>query len=382
MDSWFIVSMIIGIDASRATTGERTGTEAYAYFLIRALIPLAAGRGHQLRLYFNQPLSGVLFPASEGVEAAVIPQRRLWTHARLGRELRRRPPDVFFTPAHVIPFGYGGPSVATIHDLGYEHFPEAHPHHQLAYLRWSTRHNARVARHVIADSVATRDDLVRLYRVDAAKIEVVYPGIDPDLRRATDEARITAALDHYGIRPPYLLYLGTLQPRKNLVRLVEAFAASGLHNDGYTLVLAGKAGWLAEPLLATIGGLPPAVRDRIHLPGYIGETEKNLLLSGATALVFPSLYEGFGFPVLEAQACGTPVVCSNTSSLPEVTGEGAWLIDPLDTAALAEAMHRVATDAGLRATMIERGYANLPRFRWEDAAGQVLAALEIVTRRA
>lgn len=374
--------MIIGIDASRATTGQRTGTEAYAYFLIRSLIPLAAGRDHRLRLYFNQPPSEELFPVTDGVESVVIPQRRLWTHARLGHELRRRPPDVFFTPAHVIPFGYGRPSVATIHDLGYEHFPEAHPRRQLAYLRWSTRHNARVARRVVADSAATRDDLVRLYGVDAAKIEVVYPGIDPDLRRATDEARITAALDHYGIRPPYLLYLGTLQPRKNLVRLVEAFAASSLHNDGCTLVLAGKAGWLAEPLLAAINNLPPAVRGRVHLPGYIGETEKNLLLSGATALVFPSLYEGFGFPVLEAQACGTPVVCSNTSSLPEVAGEGAWLADPLDTAALAEAMRRVATNAGLRATLIERGYDNLRRFTWEDAAGRALAALEFVTSRA
>lgn len=368
--------MIIGIDASRATTGQRTGTEAYAYFLIHTLIPLAGARGHRLRLYFNQTPAFDLFPAAEHVERVVIPRRRLWTHLRLGRELRRRPPDVFFTPAHVIPLGYGGPSVATIHDLGYEYFPDAHPRRQLAYLRWSTRHNARVARRVIADSAATRDDLARFYGTDTAKIDIVYPGAEPDLRRVEDETKIADTLARHGIRSPYLLYLGTLQPRKNLIRLVEAFAASGLHDEGYSLVLAGKPGWLAEPLQAAIRGLPSAVRGRILLPGYIGETEKNLFLSGATALVFPSLYEGFGFPVLEAQACGTPVVCSNTSSLPEVAGKGAVLIDPLDTAAIAGAMRRVVDDADLRVGLIKKGQANLRRFTWHHAAGQVMELLE------
>jgi glycosyltransferase involved in cell wall biosynthesis len=294
--------MILGIDVSRATTGQRTGTEGYAYHLIRALIPLAAERGHGLRLYFNQPPAHDLFPDWGGAERVVIPQRRLWTHLRLGRELRRRPPDVFFTPAHVIPIGYNRPAVATIHDLGYEYFPEAHPRGQLAYLRWSTRHNARVARRVIADSRATAADLTRLYGVYPARIEVVYPGIDPDLRRVDDPAQITAACTKYGIQPPYLLYLGTLQPRKNLVRLVEAFAASEVHQEGYSLVLAGKAGWLAQPILDGIGGLPSAVGGHICVTGYIAAADKAALLSGATALVFPSLYEGFGFPVLEAQA--------------------------------------------------------------------------------
>lgn len=373
--------MIIGIDASRAATGQRTGTEAYAYFLIRALIPLAAESGHQLRFYFNQPPAAGLFPDTPHVDYVVIPQRRLWTHLRLGRELGRRPPDVFFTPAHVIPYGYRGPSVATIHDLGYEYFPEAHPRRQLAYLRWSTRNNAHVARRVIADSNATRDDLVRFYQTPIDKIDVVYPGIDPDLRRAEDDTEIAAALAKYGIQPPYLLYLGTLQPRKNLVRLVEAFDASGLHIEGYSLVLAGKSGWLAQPLLEAIRGLPSAVRRHVVLPGYIGETEKNLILSGATALVFPSLYEGFGFPVLEAQACGTPVICADTSSLPEVAGEGALLVDPLATEAIAEAMLSVAADGDLRRNLVVKGYANLSRFKWEGAGEQVLATLESVSHR-
>ena len=366
--------MIIGIDASRATTARRTGTEAYAYHLIRALIPLAAGQGHRLRLYFNDPPPADLFPAAAHVETRAIPLRRLWTHARLGHELRTRPPDVFFTPAHVIPIGVRVPSVATVHDLGYEHFPEAHPWRQRVYLRWSTRHNARASRRVLVDSRATGDDLTRLYGTAASRIAVVYPGADPDLRRAGDAA-IAAALASHGITPPYFLYLGTLQPRKNLVRLVEAFAGSGLPAEGHTLVLAGKAGWLAGPLLDAVAALPAAVRARVALPGYIDEADKAALLSGATALAFPSLYEGFGFPVLEAQACGTPVVCSDTSSLLEVAGEGALLIDPRDTAALSAALRRVAGEDDLRRELIRAGYINCARFTWAGAAAQTLELL-------
>lgn len=374
--------MIIGIDASRTTTGQRTGTEAYAYHLIRALIPMASARGHELRLYFNQPPQEDLFDEWCDARRVVLPGRRLWTHWTLGRELRRRPPDVFFTPAHVIPLGYRGAAVATIHDLGYEYFPEAHPRRQLAYLRWSTRHNARVGRVVLADSKATRDDLVRLYDVAPDKIDVVYPGADPDMRREEDADRISDACVKYGIRPPYLLYLGTLQPRKNLIRLVEAFAASGLHAEGYTLVLAGKVGWLSQPLLDTISRFPSAVGGHIWVVGYVDEADKAALLSGATALVYPSLYEGFGFPVLEAQACDTPVICARTSSLPEAAGEGALLVDPLNTAELAEAMRALVMDEALQTRLIESGRTNLPRFTWETSAAQALEILETATSRA
>ena len=171
--------MVIGIDASRGVTGRRTGTEAYAFFLIQALIPLAAEAGHTLRLYFNQEPAADLFPEAGHVERKVMAFPRLWSHLRLGRELRRRPPDVFFTPAHVIPAGYRNPAVATVHDLGFLTFPEAHTRRQVAYLRWSTRHNARLSRPVITDSKATRDDLVRFWDINRARIRVVYPGIDP-----------------------------------------------------------------------------------------------------------------------------------------------------------------------------------------------------------
>ena len=369
--------MIIGIDASRSVTTQRTGTEAYAYFLIRALIPQAAAHGHSLQLYYNQPPPPDHFPAAPQVTPLVMPFPRLWSHLRLAARLHRQPPDVFFTPAHVIPLTYRGPSVATIHDLGYHFFPEAHPMAQRLYLHWSTAHNGRISRRVIADSQATKRDLTAHYGVAEDKIDVVYPGYDPALKRPS-EAQITAVLQKQQITPPYLIYLGTLQPRKNLVRLVEAFAASGLATAAlpHQLVLAGKSGWLAQPILDAIGELEPAVRQQVRLPGYVAEQDKAALLAGATALVFPSLYEGFGFPVLEAQACATAVISANTSSLPEVTGAGGLLVDPLDTAVISQAMVQVCGDESLREQLIAAGRDNLRRFSWQKAAGLLLDSLE------
>lgn len=369
--------MIIGIDASRAAIGQRTGTEAYAYFLLRALLPLAGERGHTVRLYFNQPPSAALFPSLPHVEWRVMPFPRLWTHLRLAWELRQHPPDIFFTPAHVIPFGYRCRSVATVHDLGYHHFPEAHTRWQVAYLRWSTRHNGRSAHTILADSQATKDDLIRFYQTPAVKIAVVYPGVDPALRQA-GEGEITAVCHKYALTPPYFLYLGTLQPRKNLIRLVEAFATANLPHQ---LVLAGKLGWLAQPFLGQISNLRSPISSKIHLPGFIPDDDKAALLSGATALLYPSLYEGFGFPLLEAQACETAVLAANTSSLPELAADSALLVDPLDTAAIRDGIIRLAQDGELRQTLVARGKENVQRFGWEKTAVAVLNLLEEAGQR-
>jgi glycosyltransferase involved in cell wall biosynthesis len=365
--------VIIGIDASRTSTGQRTGTEAYAAFLLQALIPLAVAQKHQIRLYFNQPPSPDLFHSLPHVEQVAIPFARLWTHLRLAMELHRHPPDVFFTPAHVIPLSYFGPSIATIHDLGYHHFPEAHPRRQLAYLRWSTRHNGRRARRVIADSQATKQDLIHLDGIPADKIDVIYPGVDPTLQPVTDEAAITAVLRRYHITPPYLLTLSTLQPRKNLVRLIQAYAASNLTHQ---LVLAGKPGWLSRPILEVISKQLSVISERIVMTGFVEEADKGALLSGATAVLYPSLYEGFGFPVLEAQACGTAVLTATTSSLPEVAGDAALLVNPPDIAALTQGMQTLANDESLRQMLVQKGFENVKRFRWEETAVQVLQALE------
>lgn len=368
--------MLIGVDASRATVAHRTGTENYALYLIQEL--LALDSPHRWRLYLNQPPpSGWPSPAAATVELRHIPFPRLWTHARLSWEMSMQPPDLLFVPAHVLPLAHPRHSVVTVHDLGYLYYPEAHTRFQNAYLRWSTHYNARTATRVIADSEATRRDLIHHYHIPEAKIAVVYPGRDESLAPGTDPAALAAVREQYGLAGAYFLYVGTLQPRKNLVRLVQAFERLNLgtlERSEVQLVIAGKKGWLYDDLLAEIKRL--GLGARVRLPGYVPDADLPALLSGALAFVFPSLYEGFGLPVLEAMACGTPVVCSNAASLPEVAGDAALLVDPLDTDGLAAAMARLASDGGLRAELIERGYRQARRFSWQRCATQVLAVLE------
>ena len=376
--------MIIGIDASRALTEQKTGTEAYAHHLIQHLLPLSAAAGHQVRLYFNEADEAVAAGLSarypgEHVTIVNMPLRRLWTHTRLGWELRQSPPDIFFTPAHVIPAGYHGPSVATIHDLGYHYFPDAHPPNQLRYLRWSTRHNARRSRLVIADSEATRQDLAQLYGVPSEKIFVVYPGLTPRLAPVTDRSKLRAVARKYKIRGDYLLFIGTLQPRKNLVRLIAAYDRYFEASDGHVhkLVLAGKLGWRSESIVTALTSLKFPNYTGINTPGFIDEVDKGALISGATALLFPSLYEGFGFPALEAQLCGTPVLTANSSSLPEICGpDGALFVDPEDLDAIQGGMMRLIQEPALRARLSAAGRQNSKRFSWPTAAGRVLELLE------
>jgi len=369
--------MRIGIDASRAIAAQPTGTEVYSQRLIRAMLTLDSQRApstrHRFRLYFRSAPSADTFPGAEPdrAEIRVIPFPRLWTHLRLSWEVARRPPDALFVPSHVLPLIHPRLSLVTVHDLGYLYFPQAHPWRQRLYLDLSTRWNARAAAHLLADSQATKDDLVSHYAVPPEKITVAYPGIDETLAPVRNPAAIEATKVRYGISGDYFLYLGTLQPRKNLSRVVAAFAT--LQSET-CLVLAGKRGWLYDDLFAQVRHL--GLEGQVLFPGYIPDEDKAALLSGATAFLFPSLYEGFGLPVLEAQACGCPVIASTTSSLPEVAGDGALLVDAQDTAAIAAAMQRVAVEHHLRESLIERGFANVRRFSWIACAQSVLDVIE------
>ncbi|MBN1954415.1 MAG: glycosyltransferase family 4 protein [Anaerolineae bacterium] len=367
--------MRIGIDASRAISPHPTGTETYSRRLIQALLNIDTR--HSYRLYLRTPLSpnqnDELVPQHSRVDARLraIPFPRLWTHLRLSWEMLRFPPDLLFVPAHVLPLVHPPLSLVTIHDLGYLHFPDAHPPWQRRQLDLTTRWNARAAAHLLADSEATRADLIRHYGAPAARITVTYPGYDESLAPVRDPATIAAVKARYGIRDDYFLYLGTLQPRKNLARLVDAFAQLP-HVP--TLVIAGKRGWLYDDLFNQVGRL--GLKERVIFTGYIPEQDKAPLLSGALAFVFPSLYEGFGLPVLEAQACGCPVICSATSSLPEVAGKGAMLVDPSDAEALSAAMAHLVADPAGREKLVQRGFANLPRFSWQQCAQTVLAVID------
>ncbi|MCS7219935.1 MAG: glycosyltransferase family 1 protein [Anaerolineae bacterium] len=370
--------VLIGIDASRAVRAQRTGTERYSLELIRHLLALN-GR-HHWRLYFSSPPESGLFAADERVDWRVLRMPRLWTHLGLSWEMVVRPPDVLFVPAHVLPLWQPARSVVTVHDLGYRRYPEAHPWQQRWYLEWSTWWNARTATHVLADSQATRDDLIATYDMDPGRITVVYPGRNESIARVDNPARWAVVRARYGIGPHYVLYVGTLQPRKNLIRLIQAFARlCARHQDippDLELVLAGQPGWLSEAILAEPRRL--RIEHRIRFPGYVDDADLPALISGALVYAYPSLHEGFGFPVLEAQACGVPVLTSTVSSLPEVAGDAAWLVEPIDVDAIADGLHRLLTDEWLRAQLITRGYRNVQRFSWAQTARQVLNVLEEV----
>jgi glycosyltransferase involved in cell wall biosynthesis len=385
--------MHIGIDASRVTVAERTDTEHYTFELLAALAQI--DRQNRYTLYCNQP-PAALPPLGPNFSLRHIPFPRLWTHVRLSAELALHPPDVLFVPAHVLPLGVPlrrrMRTVVTIHDMGYMRFPESHTPSQRRYLRLSTKWSARNAGRLIAISNTTRDDLVRYADVPPEKISVVHHGVSPRFQPIEDPNLIASTQAKYGITPPYFLYVGTIQPRKNLARLLEAFAqarteARGLRTEqadtsvlspqssGLQLVIAGKHGWLTSEIerqsTQLFGSDSPAVR----FTGYIADADLPALLSGALAFVFPSLYEGFGMPLLEAMACATPVLASATSSLPEIAGDAALLIDPEDTAAIADGMARLASDTVLRDDLRARGLARAAQFTWERCAQETLAVL-------
>ena len=364
--------------ASRAVSDQPTGTEHYSRELIRHLIQLAAGedRDHSFVLYTSRnPLPG-LVPAGAKAHLKVMPFPRLWTHLRLSWEMMRNPPDALLVPAHVIPLVHPRASVATIHDLGHLYFPEAYPKATLKYLAWSTKHNVKHAAHLLADSEATKRDIIQHFQVPDDRITVVYPGVSPQFSVDYAAADLTAVRAEYGIDGPYVLYVGTLQPRKNVERLIEAFALAK-RTAGFPerLVLAGRMGWLPEGIMRRLKDLGEAVT----LAGYVPETDLGALYAGATAFVLPSLFEGFGMPVIEAMASGTPVIAANAASLPEVAGDAALLFDPYSTDELAEALSRLCSDQDLRAELRARGRTRARTFTWELAAKRTLEVLERVS---
>jgi glycosyltransferase involved in cell wall biosynthesis len=350
--------------------------------MVAALVRLDSG--HAFRLYTRPNSARLPLPDDviDRVTVAPTGPSRLWTHLGLARELKARPPGALFIPAHVLPvsqaFGSRVRSVVTIHDAGYRRFPGAHPLRQRLYLEFGTAFTARYASALVADSQATRDDVRRYYGVPERKIHVAYPGLTP-LPVVSDNDR-RSILNRFGLEPgrPYALYVGTLQPRKNVGRLLRAWRwlldqAADAQQAEPRLVLAGGRGWGGEDLGALAANL--GLTGAVVFTGYVGELQKSALMREARALAFPSLCEGFGLPVLEAQSVGLPVVTSSTSSLPEAAGDAALLVDPLDAGAIGRALRDAMRDETLRARLVEAGYRNVRRFRWEEAARIVMELL-------
>ncbi|MEN6479880.1 MAG: glycosyltransferase family 1 protein [Anaerolineales bacterium] len=311
----------------------------------------------------------VVLPLSDRQQAI------LWQRLRLPLpvELFTGRLDLYHSPDFVLPPVRRARTLLTVHDLSFMRHPECSSPALLAYLLDAVPRSVAQADLVLADSENTRRDVIELLGVPAERTRVVYAGLEAGFGRVDDAAVCQAALARYGITPPYILAVGTLQPRKNLARLIHALVlARERYGLPHQLVIAGGKGWLYDDILEAA----QAAGDAVLLAGYVADADLPALYSAAELFAYPSLYEGCGLPILEAMACGTPVLTSTTSSMPEVAGDAALLVDPTDVEAIATGLWRLISDGALRETLVQRGYARLERFTWPGAARELLAAYE------
>jgi glycosyltransferase involved in cell wall biosynthesis len=288
--------------------------------------------------------------------------------------------DIFHSPDFLLPPLRHGRAILTVHDLSFRRRPECADAALAAYLNRTVPPSIQRADLVLADSLSTKADLVELLGVPTEKIEALYPGVGDAYQPVRDAATLNAVRQKYNLPDNFVLFVGTIEPRKNLSTLFQAWAK--IRNPqsaiGNKLVIAGGRGWLYEETFATVERL--GLSGDVVFLGYVPEADLPAFYSLARLFVFPSLYEGFGLPPLEAMACGTPVVCAHTSSLPEVAGDAALLVDPLDADGMATAMQQALDDEELCARLVERGFHQAARFTWRAAAQQLLAIYERVGR--
>jgi len=347
---------VVAVDANPAAKAAVTGTERFTWEVVRRLGSLAPDV--DWRFYSSRPAPGL------NADLTVLPFPRLWSQARLPVELAMQRPALFLDLAHVVPAWCPVPAVKVFHDLAFERFPDAYRPAELAYLRWTARRAATTSRALVAVSESTRRDLVELYGVDPDRVVVVHEGGGEGTAEPGDPGADGAGLRRFGIDRPFLLNVGRVEPRKNQLTALAAVRRL----PGILLVVAGAVH--DDALAARLDASPDCL-----LLGRVTDTERDLLYRKAEALLFPSLYEGFGLPVLEAMRHGLPVIASGTSSLPEVGGDAAvYIADPLDAEAMAEAVGRLREDPSLRRRLIAAGRRQAARFGW-DACAEGIAAV-------
>jgi glycosyltransferase involved in cell wall biosynthesis len=377
----------IAVDARPAAFPYRTGVGQYTWQLLR-LLPRLDPSSSYVAWYLNA--RGLLGGPRRMFTAIAAPNlRERWTPvpATWFRPLEQRYElprlewlvrfDVLLAPNFVPPPTRTKRLVMTVHDVAFRLFPETAPH---STLRWLDRldQSLRRAARIIVVSEQTRRDLLEHYRVSEDRVVVVPNGVDAKAFEGVPDIDVSNAREQFGIRRPYLLFLGGIEPRKNLPAVVRAF--SRLSADVRpTLVIAGwRTEWNPEgwtQFQAALNDLPADIRSAIQVVGYVPEGRKAALLAGAEGLVYPSCYEGFGLQVLEAMAAGTPVLTSNVSALPEVAGDAALLVDPTDVEAIADGMDRLLRQDDLRKDLRERGRARAARFSWEETARRTIEVL-------
>jgi glycosyltransferase involved in cell wall biosynthesis len=384
--------MHVVIDA-RYVSRHQSGVGHYTQRLVGGLAAIDQRNRYTCLVARDSP--GLPVPLHDGGRWECVPTRvsfenhlvgDLWLLGYLPVRLRRLAADVYHGPAVFLPLvKLGYRTVVTIHDLVSFLFPRTVPRKYAVYMRLMTRLAVRSADRIIAVSGATKDDLTRVLGVPDEKVVVIHEAVAAEFGMPPGPEGVEAVVRRYGIRRPYCLFVGNLEPRKNLSRLIEAFGL--LRARGFVapaaavppqLVLVGTRGWLYNGIFAAVeaqGGGPDIV-----FTGYVPPADLPALYAGAACFVFPSLYEGFGLPVLEAMAAGTPVIASRVGAIPEVAGDAALLVDARRPAELAEAIEAVLTDSTLSARLVARGRVRARRFTWDAVARETLAVYEAVHR--
>lgn len=360
--------MLIAIDASRAVKAQPTGTELYSARLIEYLAKIDEENTYYLYTPTPPPADYPKLPAN--FQWKVIPFRRLWTHLRLSWALLIDRPDVLVVPSHVIPLYAPKKIVTTVHDIAYEVFPEAYGWFTRWYLRFGTKRAVTRATKILTPSQATKDDLVRLYGAAKNKIVVTNLGFDP-----VAQVEVPAKTKKL---QPFFFMLGRLETKKNTSLAIRAFAKLKIDDPTIQekLILGGKPGYGYEDIQKALSELPVEIASDVIELGYVSDSDAAAYRAAATGFIYPSLYEGFGIVLLEAMAAGTPIIASDTSSIPEVVGDAAILINPQSVEELAHAMKVLATNDLSGRQIAQRGTQRAKQFSWDKMARETLDVIK------
>lgn len=368
--------MTIGIEAERANNPQKTGVEHYAQQLILQFAKL--DQENEYILYLRTTPEKWITELPKNFRYKVLPFPKFWTQLRLSVELLLHPVDRLFVPASAIPLWSPKKSICTIHDAAFLFYPETFTWFNRNFLHWSYKYIAWKASTIIAVSEATKKDLVTYYKIAPDKIQVIYHGYTPvhqDSSSTSEASPKTETLDIRNRLPEkYVLFLSTLQPRKNLERLIEAFRA--LKNKRpelpHKLVIVGRRGWKTEKIVQAI----ERNNDIVVYLDYVTDLERSIVYQKASLMAMPSLYEGFGMWILEAFDASLPQITSNISSMPEVGGNACEYCDPKDVASITQALERVLCDPLRSEQLVTLGHAQLAQFSWERCARQTLEAIK------
>jgi glycosyltransferase involved in cell wall biosynthesis len=367
--------MRIAFDGTTLTPG-RTGVGYYTEHLLQHLAQEVKGTGDELVVVSNQPIDTAQpLPRHVRVHADHrFPLRIVWMQMMAGRVLDHIRADVAHFTNGMLPLGTGAARVVTIHDMSLRLFPRCHPLRRLVINRPLLGVAARVADAIVTVSHSASHDLRRLHGIPAERVTVVHEAAGPGFHPIVDRSRLERIRVRYGLPDRFVLYVGAIEPRKNLTRLMDAFAAARARGMTHELVCVGPYGWSSRALYDHIDRI--GLRRLVHFTGYVPVEDLPVIYNLGELFVFPSLYEGFGLPVVEAMACGTPVITANSSSLNEIANLAAVTVDPHSTEALTDALVRVSRDADLRADLSVRGLARAAEFSWTRAAREMLGVYQ------